>query len=65
MLRMPTRSEAHLFPLQGHMTETCLLMIVVASIPQSFSNRRFAPVPSVLGFGFMSTECSEGGHSAV
>ena len=38
-----TMFKVHLGPLQGHVTGTCLLMIIVKSIPHSISERRFAP----------------------
>ena len=42
--RLPMLTEnVHLVPLQGKVTGTCLLMIIVGLIPQSDSQRRFAP----------------------
>jgi hypothetical protein len=39
-------------PLQGHVTGPYLLMIIVESIPQSFSRRQFAP--SLSGQGLIT-----------
>ena len=53
--RLPMLTEnVHLVPLQGHVTGTWLLMIIVRFIPQSVSKRRFAP--SLSGQGLPSTK---------
>ena len=48
--RPPTLTEnVHLVDLQGHVTGTCWLMIIIKLIPKSVSKRRFAP--SLSGHG--------------
>ena len=45
---MLTKS-VHLVPLQGHVTGTCLLMMIVILIPQSVSQFQFTPSLSAQG----------------